>query len=49
MQNATLLTQLFMSIQSQNNGKMSDFFNIKKIVSPCLAARGMLMLSPCFQ
>ena len=47
MKNATLLTQLFMSPQSRNNGNISDFFNMKIIVSPFLAECSMLMLSPC--
>ena len=46
-QNATLLTQLFMSLQSRNNGNMSDFFNMKIIVSPLIAECSMLMLNPC--
>ena len=32
MSTATLLTQLCMSLQSRNNGNMSDFFNMKIIV-----------------
>ena len=47
MQNATLLTQLFMSLQSRNNRNMSDFFNMKIIASPFFAECRMFMLSPC--